>query len=168
VPQVVKWSKFLAETVADVNLEIILLGGWIHDCGLFIGPDFFKADHAVLGEKRAREILTELKTPDDLMAPVLHIVRSHRNKDVKPETIEAKIVCAADSAAHFTDGTHEAIMLDETLGDIPARAEFDLAKVERDWRDLSQFTILAEKLESKYLKTKKKLEEILKIHALQE
>jgi len=157
IPEVIKWTKYLSKEAPEANIEIVLLGAWLHDCGLIMGRDFLTTDHAILGEIRAREILLSLGAREELIKSVTHIVRCHRNRDVKPETIEAKIVVAADSTAHFTDGTHESIMTDERLGGMRERAKFVLAKLERDWRDVNQFSFLAKKLEKSYLKKRKKL-----------
>ncbi len=165
LPTVVRLSKQLLKTHPEADKKITILGAWLHDSGHIWGgwgnyPDN-KQDHAVTGEIKAREILKDFGVDSLMQEKVCHIVRSHRNRDVAPNTIEAKIVAAADSGAHFYGGTYENI-LNHSKGPLKEKAGYALDKLERDWRDVSVFPELAEKLKEKYEITKKKLENIVK------
>jgi hypothetical protein len=133
----------------------------LHDIGSIWPEVSTDEDHAVRGEIKAREILAGFKVERETIEKVAHIVRAHRNNDVKPTTIEAKIVAAADSASHFYGDTYQTILNYEPLGNLRTRAECALAKLERDWRDVSVFPLLAKKLKADYLKIKEQLETIL-------
>lgn len=67
---------------------------------------------------------------------MLHCVRSHRRKDVMPNTIEVKIIACVDSASHMTEPMYFDIAgVDKENGN-----EFrTYAKMDRDFRDLGSF-----------------------------
>lgn len=161
---VVELSEQLLKTHPEADKNITVLGAWLHDSGHIWGgsgdyPDN-KQDHAVTGEIKAREILLDFKADSQTIEKVCHIVRSHRNRDVAPNTIEAKIVAATDSGAHFYGGTYDNI-LKHAKGGLKEKAGYSLEKLERDWRDVSVFPELAEKLKENYQTIKSKLEKIV-------
>lgn len=164
IPMVVRLSKQLLKTHPEADKNITVLGAWLHDSGHIWGgignyPDN-KQDHAVTGEIKAKEILHDFGADSQTIEKVSHIVRSHRNRDVAPKTIEAKIVVAADSGAHFYGGTYDNI-LKNSKGTLKEKAGYSLEKLERDWRDVSVFPELAEKLKENYKTIKEKLEKII-------
>lgn len=110
IPSVVRLSKKLTKSHPEADKNIVILGAWLHDSGhIWDGDGSYPnvQDHAVTGEKKAREILENFGVDELIIEKVSHIVRSHRNRDVAPQTIEAKIVAAADSAAHFFGGIYK-------------------------------------------------------------
>ena len=163
IPLVVRLSKKLLLTHPEADKNITILGAWLHDSGHLWGgkgnyPD--KIDHAVTGEIKAKEILRDFGADSRTIEKVSHIVRSHRNRDIAPKTIEAKIVAAADSGAHFYGNTYDNI-LKHSKGNLKQKAGYALDKLERDWRDVSVFPELAEKLKENYETIKQRLESIL-------
>jgi hypothetical protein len=122
----------------EADREAVLIGSWFHDIGHFVGNE---VDHAVSSEKEARLFLEKEGYPEDKMNKILHVVRSHRNSDVKPETLEAKIVCCADSASHLTSDVYFGILSDDA-----ENREYILGKIERDFRDLAAFPEIEKEL----------------------
>ena len=119
------------------------LGVWLHDIGHYPLPT--EIDHAVRGEERAREFLTNEGFDRIKIERVCHCVRAHRCKDVLPETIEARIIAAADSAGHITDtAMYPSIAQKDKQNGVPFRV---YAKIERDWRDLAFFPEVQTELE---------------------
>lgn len=164
ISTVVQLSKQLLKTHPEADKDITVLGAWLHDSGYIWGgsgdyPDN-KQDHAVTSEVKAREILIDFSADNQTIEKVCHIVRSHRNRDVAPNTVEAKIVAAADSGAHFYGETYNNI-LNHSKGNTKEKAGYALEKLERDWRDVSVFPELAEKLKENYQIIKTKLEKIV-------
>jgi HD superfamily phosphodiesterase len=134
VPEVEKWAKFLLAKNPQVDGEVVLLAVWLHDLGHY--PLSTEIDHAVRGEERAKAFLEKEGLPADKSAAVLHCVRAHRNNDVRPETLEAKIIACADSASHMTDPMYFAV----AQSDKETNSEFRAyAKMARDYRDLAYF-----------------------------
>lgn len=122
-----RWATRLFEIFPKANKNVVLLAIWLHDTGHYVGdPDI---DHSIKSEKLAREFLTG-RTDDKIIQKVSHAVRSHRCKDVLPETIEEKIVACIDSASHMTDDVYIDIARS-------GRFNFSLAKIERDFRDIN-------------------------------
>jgi HD superfamily phosphodiesterase len=130
VPEVVKWVTKIREYYPKVNLDVVLLGAWLHDISHYLVKD--GEDHAVKSEEMARVFLSG-KTDKDIVDMVCHCVRSHRCKDIMPETLEAKVLACADSASHMSgiiymdmlSHGHRVVTVDE--------------KLERDYRDISIF-----------------------------
>ena len=86
---------------SELDKNILLLSVYLHDIWHYpINPD---EDHAVTSTRIAEEFLTSKNLDSDFISKVSHCVRSHRNKDVLPQTLEAKMMACIDSASHFTD-----------------------------------------------------------------
>jgi HD superfamily phosphodiesterase len=136
----------------EADKEILLLAVWLHDIGFI--RDGGGDDHAITGEIIAREWLEKEGYDKNKAERVLHCVRSHRCKDVQPETLEAKIIAFADSASHMTQGIYIDMLKEEREG-----STYDpLQKLERDWRDLSFFPEMKNKFEALYEAWRKLIE----------
>jgi len=159
IPQVVETTFWLAKQIKEANPEIAVLGAWLHDVGHLWFDDFVNVhDHAVRGEIKTRAILTDFGADGQTITAVTHIVKSHRNRDVAPATIEAKIVAASDSASHLQNNTYEKLIVDEKLsGTAEERVKICLEKLERDWWDISVFPELVKEMNGKYERTKELL-----------
>jgi len=153
-----RWAKFILKFYPEANEEITLLGVWLHDSGHYSISD---VDHAIKGEKIALNFLKKIKLDEIKINKIVHCVRAHRCKDILPESIEAKIVACADSAAHFTDFMYLDIIMDYKNSKKKYSA---LDKLERDWRDASVFPEVKNKLEKLYLYWKQLLIEFEKIN----
>ncbi len=145
--EVERWAIYLQKINPEVDKEIILLSVWLHDIGHY--PVNEDEDHAIIGEIRAREFLEKENYDEKKMQRVLHCVRSHRNKDVSPDTIEAKIICFADTASHITSS--ENVYFDILKRNKYYNFKYDVfAKMERDFRDLDFFPEIKQLLEPLY------------------
>ena len=151
VTEVEKWAKYILKDHPEANSETVLLAVWLHDIGNLIGDR--KIDHAIRSEREARLILPEMGLSPEEVDAVAHCVRAHRNNDVPPYTVEAKIVAAADSASHMTG---EAYLVFAGRNDI----EGSIAKLERDYRDIGLVPNLQEVLTPFYQAWK----ELLKVY----
>lgn len=145
IEELEKWAKFMCDTYPDADREIVTLSVYLHDIGHY--PIDLDIDHAVRGEERAKIRLTQLNYPKDKMNKVLHCVRTHRCKDVLPETLEAKIMAFIDSASHITDGMYINIRKHYKQG---LTTTNPVDKLERDLRDLNSFPEIKEKLVGLY------------------
>jgi hypothetical protein len=141
IEELERWANFMCDSYPEADKEVVMLSVYLHDIGHY--PINLDTDHAVVGEKRAREFLTKQKYPDDKMKKVLHCVRAHRCKDVLPETLEAKIMAFIDSASHITDGMYISVSKHYKRG---LTTTNPLDKLERDLRDLNTFPEIKEKL----------------------
>lgn len=133
--QVDRWTDTLIATKPETNLAVVKFGVWLHDIGQLVGPN--DVDHAINSEAEVRRFLPTLGVDPLVVEQVAHCARSHRCKDVQPETLEARILAACDSASHMTD----VVYIDMTNRGEKASA---LAKLDRDLRDVGQFPELRE------------------------
>ena len=73
---------------------------------------------------------------EDRILRIYHCVRAHRNKDVKPETKEAKLVAGCDSLTHLVFAPY----MDMVRVGLETGVRSDaLGKLERDYRDVKKF-----------------------------
>src|SRR4030042_3505186 len=136
IVSVEKWGKKIMKDYPKANKEILLLSVWLHD----IGHAFLNTDtHHIGSEKEVKRFLAKIKMNPEKIEKVAHCVRAHRRKDVMPETIEAKILAAADSASHFTDGAYMDML-------IHGYKELVSKKMERDYRDVGLFPKLKKEI----------------------
>ena len=93
----------LATTLVDrlpepVDKDVLSLAVVLHDIGRTREDRGEIDDHASWGAREAGEILRDEGGDMTTIEAVQHCIRSHRySSDVKPETIEAKILCDADN-----------------------------------------------------------------------
>lgn len=152
VTEAVRWANKLLSEYPKLNSDVIFLSIWLHDIGHY---PIDKNDHAVKSEKIAKNFLAKQKVNKDIAKEVLHCVRSHRNKDIKPNTNEAKFFAALDSISHFTYAPYLGMMRD-------GRGKAGMEKLERDYRDLKYLPKIKKELTPLYQAWKKLLQEINK------
>jgi len=139
--EVQKWAVKILQNHPGVDRTIVLLSVWLHDIGHTTGDRII--DHAVQSETEARRFLTEMGLVPERVEAVAHCIRAHRCKDVQPETLEAKILAAADSASHMTDINY-LVHASEGLKD------YALEKLERDYKDIGLFPELKREITPLY------------------
>ena len=153
IPHAEKWVKKILVWYPEVDEEILLLSVWLHDIGHYpVGSE----DHAITGERIARKFLIEMEYGEKKREAVLHCIRSHRNKDIKPATLEAKVFCGVDSLSHFTYAPYIVMYHDGRLDEA-------IAKLERDFDDLKPLPQLRWEVEPLYSAWKKLLLELKRI-----
>jgi len=128
VPLVDKQIRNCLIKEPTANELVCLLGGWLHDIGHYPIPT--EIDHAVRWEEIARKFLQDNWVEQSVIDQVAHCVRSHRCRDVQPESIEAKIIAFSDSASHMIDTLYLNMAKE-------GRIKEAFEKLERDYRDLS-------------------------------
>lgn len=149
VAEVERWALYLLEKNPKADRTIVLTSVWLHDIGWkFNRTDI---DHAILSEKEARKFLHTTGVSENVIESVAHCVRAHRCRDIQPQTIEAKIVAAADSATHFTDINY-IIHLSDGI------KEYARGKLRRDYKDVGLFPELQKELTPVYEAWKKLIE----------
>ncbi len=128
VEQVEKWSRRIMAYYLEADSEVVLLSVWLHDIGSRDKENL--PTHEIHSENESRRFLPTLGLAPGKVDAVAHCVRTHRCKeDALPETIEATILAAADSASHLTD-----IFYILMLNNGNSKKDV-LEKLERDIRD---------------------------------
>lgn len=148
VEQAAKWTERILVDYPYADRQVVMLSIWLHDIGWAIKED--DIDHAVRSETEVIRFLPEIGVSQSRVARVAHCVRAHRNRDIQPETLEARIVVAADSASHFTDINYVVHCTDGIK-------DYALGKLERDYRDVGLLPGLQEELAPLYLAWKELL-----------
>lgn len=128
LPQVEKWAKKILLEYPTANSEIVFASIWLHDVGNIVGDK--NIDHAINSEQFVLENLSNFDINQDVINQIAHCVRSHRCRDVLPQSLEAKILATSDSLSHMTDSIYFEIV--ELQG-----IEATLEKLDRDYRDKS-------------------------------
>jgi len=159
VPEVERWAKFILKNHPEIDPEVVLISVWLHDIGSYPISD---RDHAVVGEEIARKFLKKHKYNEEKSLKILHCIRAHRCRDVKPSSMEAKLVACADSASHFTDCIYIQILIDAHSKKSEKLSDYAFDKLERDYKDISAFPEIKLKLTPLYLKWKGLLKEYSK------
>jgi len=94
-------QKIVSNDNQPVNYEILELAVYLHDIARQDEDDSNGlVDHAQLGSKKAKELLQNLKYPEETINRVCHCIEAHRfrkkKKDQQPSSIEAEILFDAD------------------------------------------------------------------------
>lgn len=148
--QLQKWAKFSLDVYGDMDPLVLFLSIRLHDIGHYPVTD---VDHAVKWEIITKKFLAEEWTHEWIIEKVAHCVRSHRNRDVTPETLEAQMMACIDSASHLTDPLMYMSILKS------GRFEYLDGKIDRDYRDVQSFLKIHEKVEPFYSLWKQLIQE---------
>lgn len=142
------YARELAE-ICQANKEVVELSAWLHDIGRI---KFGAENHELTGAEEAQMILTQFGYSEDIIRQVRHCILSHRGKgSTRPETIEAKIVAAADALAHFDMiPAWLTAISDQEREDIDEIYSWLSEKIDRDWSKKLLIPQAAKMAEEKY------------------
>jgi len=140
-----KLAEKIVKKFPELDKEILLLAIYLHDIGYY--PLNLDEDHAITSERIAQKFLESEKYLKEKKVNVLQAIRSHRCKDVLPETLEAKAFAFMDSASHLTDKMYVEMVKQ-------GKGKKALEKLERDYRDLAIFPEIKQEMELLYLSWK--------------
>ena len=141
VKEVERWAKIILKDFPDADEEVVLLSVWLHDIGRYKYDQ--NTDHAINSQTESLRFLPKIGVSPEKTLAVAHCVRSHRNKDIEPQTLEAKILAASDSASHMTDFPYIVLMGE-------GKKDYVRAKIERGYRDIGLIPGVQEKLTPLY------------------
>ena len=99
--KVAEKAEWLLKKLPEANRDVVMLSVWLHDIYYLIDMSR-EEEHAALGADEAVKILKEKGFSNEVVKGVEHAIRAHSCKNVKPETVEAKILATADAMSHFT------------------------------------------------------------------
>lgn len=140
-----RWAKYLFKKYPEADEEVVLLSVWLHDLGYYPIPT--KIDQAVRSEERAKNFLEKENYSKEKIKKVFHCVRSHRSRDIIPDSLETKIIARIDSTSHMTTSMY----FDMAEEDKTSKKEFRVyAKMNRDYQDLNSFPEIKKELTGIY------------------
>lgn len=83
----------------QAHQEVVELAALFHDIGRITTNS--QHNHDLAGVKQASKILKKFGYSQEIIDKVNHCIRTHRSRERKPETLEAKIIATADTMSHF-------------------------------------------------------------------
>jgi HD superfamily phosphodiesterase len=92
-------ANWLCDQLPEADREVVILAVWFHDIGRLEG---IEDGHDVYGAKKSRERLSETDISLEKIELVAEACLAHRAEEVKPASLEAKILATADAMSHFT------------------------------------------------------------------
>ncbi len=115
------------------NREVLELAALLHDVAR-AKDKHNDENHHLIGAKYAAKLLPRFGYPPKIVSAVVHCIEAHRgSKDLKPRTIEAKILANADAMSHF-DMMPLFFFWRRSEDDFPAIIPWLENKLERDWK----------------------------------
>jgi HD superfamily phosphodiesterase len=98
-----KMAAWLCKLYPQADKDIVGLAVWFHDVSRFEGKD---EGHDLLGAKIAEKELSKMGFSKNKINQVKMACLSHRSKELKPATLEARILASADAMSHFVGGLY--------------------------------------------------------------
>ncbi|MCX6796092.1 MAG: HD domain-containing protein [Candidatus Falkowbacteria bacterium] len=90
--------------ILKADLEVLELAALLHDYANLVDNKKFNSQHHKYGAIFAREILENLKLPENKINQVADCIYSHRGSlKIKAKTLEARILKSADAMSHITE-----------------------------------------------------------------
>ncbi|MFA6428084.1 MAG: HD domain-containing protein [Candidatus Buchananbacteria bacterium] len=105
--EVIKYAEKLLNKYKKADKEIVLISCWLHDIAHYYAKDGkgilkVKKSHHINGAKIAEQLLKKYNLDKEEISKVKNCILKHRNcQPYLAETLEEKIVVAADTLSHF-------------------------------------------------------------------
>ncbi len=138
----VKSAEEILALYPEADKDIVMPAIWLHDIAKITqkdreGFEDIHSVHHIEGAKMAAEILTDCKADPKSLEKITNCILRHRNSgNYKAETLEEKVVAAADTLSHFRSVfylIHHKFHPESTIAEMK---EKQLSKLGRDWEDL--------------------------------
>lgn len=161
--EVAKSAEELLVFYPEADRDVVMLACWLHDIIHYTAKTseeilLVKKRHHLDGAIEAEKLLNNLGTDKEIIQKVMRCIERHRNSEgYKPETLEEKIVAVADTYSHFRSVFYLTYFKFHPEHSIEQMVEMNLAKIERDWRDVQIIPEAAEMAKAKYLALKEML-----------
>jgi HD superfamily phosphodiesterase len=162
--EVIKFAHKLLEKYKEANKQIVLIACWLHDIAHYYAKDDkeilrLKKKHHLNGARIAGELLKNYDIDQKEIEQIKSCVLRHRNHEpYQAETLEEKIVVAADTLSHFGSIFYFTYFKFHPTHSLERMVKDDLAKTARDWRDLQVLPEAREMVETEYKTIRKLLE----------
>ncbi|MBT4376974.1 HD domain-containing protein [archaeon] len=133
---VVNNALVLAKKVG-ANLEVVKVAALLHDIGrTYSKEEGFNPEneHEFRGEEQSKIILKDLNFEDNFIEKVAYCVLVHRGRgNIKPATIEARVISCADAMAHFDTFLRLFLVFQNTTNSFEEAVDEIDKKMERNW-----------------------------------
>ena len=144
----------LCDIFSEADRQAVICAVWFHDIGRLEG---MHEGHDVYGAKEAQRILQGAGISQSVIEKVVDACCGHRCKEVKPKTLEGKILASADAMSHFNrtfplrvfaHNISKGLSFEDTISKLRA-------KLERDFNEKIQFEEAREMARERYEAWKK-------------
>lgn len=126
--EVEKQAKILARR-HKANLEIVLLGVWLHDLQRIRG---IKGDYQKIGSQEAGKVMKEYDYSREEIEQVKEMILSHSCGKNMPKSLESKILATADAMSHYYNDFYFRVAVSGTRN-INEYKKFVLEKLDRNY-----------------------------------
>lgn len=154
-------------SIQKANEQIVVLACWFHDISKYQieskndTTDRHKTHH-LDSRDFAEKFLRKYKISKDEKEAILNCVVRHRNKGEHcAETIEDKVVVAADVMSHFNSIFYFTYFKFHPNDSMDVMAKNQLKKIEKDWQDLEVMPKAKKLIKDKYILIKELCENFL-------
>lgn len=147
--EVERLANWLCDEVPEADRDVVALSVWFHDSGRLVGID---DGHDVYGANAANERLRTTGLSNEKIQLVVDACRAHRAEELKPESIEAKILATADAMSHFVSPNFYFRVFEHYRKSKSFEEALDTVskKLDRDYLQKMFFTQAKEKIQPKY------------------
>jgi len=159
--EVVEAAEELLKLYPKADRQIVIIACWLHDISKYYAKNSrdipkVEQNHHIDSAKIAGEILQSGSLDPAEIKRIKNCILRHRNKPgFRPETLEEKIIAVADTLSHFKSVFYLTYFKFHPKHSLERMVKTDLAKLERDWRDLGLLSRSREMVEKEYQVLKK-------------
>ncbi|MBI4709230.1 MAG: HD domain-containing protein [Candidatus Portnoybacteria bacterium] len=154
--EVIKYASRLLKIYKKADRKIVLISCWLHDIAHLYAKDgeeitMVKKDHHINSAKIAEQILKKYNIEEKEIDRIKNCILRHRNAGLhKARSLEEKVVAVADTLSHFGSIFYFTYFKFHPHRSLERMVKDDLAKLERDWRDLQLLPGARELVEAEY------------------
>jgi len=142
-----KFAKYLLKKLPKADNEVVMLGVWLHDLQRIRG---IKGDHAKIGAIEAEKVMKKFGCEKNIIKHVKEIILSHPcDTELRPKTIEGKILASADAMSHYINDFYLTIA---TTGqrNTEEYKKWVLEKLDRDYNKKIFFDFAKKKIKKRH------------------
>ncbi len=140
--EVIVYAGKLLRLYPQANRQIVIISCWLHDIAHYYAKNgqeilAVKANHHIRGAEIAENFLSSYKISGEELEKIKKCIICHRNSTpYRPKALEEKVVAVADTMSHFGSIFYFTYFKFHPRHSLEQMVADDLAKLERDWRDI--------------------------------
>ena len=128
-----KFSKKLLRKFPKADKEIVMLGVWLHDLQRIRGIRGIRGNHTKIGAREAEKVMKGFDYDKKTIKHVKEIILTHScDTNLKPKTIEGRILASADAMSHYVNDFYLIIAVTGERN-LEEYKKWALEKLERDY-----------------------------------
>jgi len=162
--EVIKYAGKLLSIYKEADSKTVLISCWLHDIAHYQAKNGreileVKKEHHINGAKIAEILLKKYNLQQEEVNKIKNCILRHRNHEPYiAQTLEEKIVVVADTLSHIGSIFYFTYFKFHPNHSLERMVKDDLAKIERDWRDIQILPKAKKLVEDEYKILKRLLE----------